>query len=227
MSYLCRAGHQSRSQGFGCQFRRRPLISPCVHYGTVVLWVVVASIFHLFRKRLMSRVSKTQKQLETMSVKMFGILLNVFAFSFSYARCRVFENYDWMLSRVNELHWYVSKQMIGYSKSRTHAKDSESTTLISKHSSIWKELLSGYRVYQRLFLVIWKRQYVLKLMIFFSQNGMSSAEHVNICMYNLVNGVCWMSDTNLIRVSACIVALHVHVYIRCHGRWILLIAEYA
>ena len=78
-----------------------------------------------------------------MSVKMFGILLSVFAFSFSYARCRVFENYDWMLSRVNELHWYVSKQMIGYSKSRTHAKDSESTTLISKHSSIWKELLSG------------------------------------------------------------------------------------
>ena len=78
------------------------------------------------------------------------------------------------------------------------------------------------QAYQRLFLVIWKRQYVLKLMNCFSGNGMSSAEHVNICMYILVTGVCWMSDANLISVSACIVALHVHVYIRCHDRWIYL-----
>ena len=161
-----------------------------------------------------------------MSVKMFGILLSVFAFSFSYARCRVFENYDWMLSRVNELHWYVSKQMIGYSKSRTHAKDSESSTLISKHSSIWKELLSGLSSISAAVPCDMEEAVCLETheLFFWKWYVVSgTCKH----MYILVTGVCWMSDANLISVSACIVALHVHVYIRCHGRWILLIAEYA
>ena len=41
-------------------------------------------------------------------------------------------------------------------------------------------------------------------------------------MYILVIGVCWMSEAYCISVSACIFALHLHVYIRCHDRGLYL-----